>query len=38
MQTANPVFEITQLVRTSPNAEVVGFCHGFSGFTESSKS
>ncbi len=28
IQTANPVFEITQLVRRLTNVNIVGFCHG----------
>ncbi len=31
IQTANPVFEITQLVKRQTNAKIVGFCHGVQG-------
>ena len=31
LQTANPVFEITQLVKRFTGVKIVGFCHGFSG-------
>jgi alpha-galactosidase/6-phospho-beta-glucosidase family protein len=31
IQTANPVFEITQLVKRQTNAKIVGFCHGVMG-------
>ena len=31
IQTANPVFEITQLLLRQSNAKAVGFCHGFQG-------
>ncbi len=31
MQTANPVFEITQIVKKLTKAKIVGFCHGSSG-------
>lgn len=31
LQTANPVFEITQLVLRQTNIKVVGICHGFQG-------
>jgi len=34
IQTANPVFEITELVLRHTNVKVVGFCHGFSGLFE----
>ncbi|MEJ5229104.1 MAG: alpha-glucosidase AglA [Pseudothermotoga sp.] len=34
MQTANPVFEITQLVRRLTNANIIGFCHGVAGVYE----
>lgn len=34
LQTANPVFEITQLLSESTQVQVVGFCHGFSGVYE----
>ena len=37
IQTANPVFEITQLVRRQTNAKVVGFCHGCLGVRDVSK-
>ena len=29
LQTANPVFEITQLVKRLTKARIVGFCHGY---------
>ncbi|WP_041437772.1 alpha-glucosidase AglA [Thermotoga neapolitana] len=29
LQTANPVFEITQLVKRLTKAKIVGFCHGY---------
>lgn len=29
LQTANPVFEITQLVKRLTEAKIVGFCHGY---------
>ncbi len=31
MQTANPVFEITQAVRRTTKVNIVGFCHGVAG-------
>ncbi|MEN2983870.1 MAG: alpha-glucosidase AglA [Dictyoglomaceae bacterium] len=31
LQTANPVFEITQLVLRQTNAKIIGFCHGYGG-------
>jgi len=31
MQTANPVFEITQLVLRQTNTKIIGFCHGYGG-------
>jgi alpha-galactosidase len=31
LQTANPVFEITQLVLRKTNAKIIGFCHGYGG-------
>jgi alpha-galactosidase/6-phospho-beta-glucosidase family protein len=34
LQTANPVFEITQVVSKLTNTNIVGFCHGFSGVFE----
>lgn len=34
MQTANPVFEITQLVKRLTNAKIIGFCHGVAGVYE----
>lgn len=34
MQTANPVFEITQAVRRWTGANIVGFCHGVAGVYE----
>lgn len=34
IQTANPLFEITQLIRRCTNARVVGFCHGYRGVIE----
>jgi len=34
IQTANPVFEITQLVLRQTNAKIIGFCHGFGGAYE----
>jgi len=34
MQTANPVFEITQIVKELTDAKIVGFCHGSSGVNE----
>ena len=34
IQTANPVFEITQLIKRLTNVKVVGFCHGVEGFFE----
>lgn len=34
MQTANPVFEITQIVRRLTNAKIIGFCHGVAGVYE----
>lgn len=34
MQTANPVFEITQLVKRSTSAKIIGFCHGVAGVYE----
>ncbi len=32
MQTANPVFDITQIVKKMTSAKIVGFCHGVAGF------
>ncbi|MDW8034750.1 MAG: alpha-glucosidase/alpha-galactosidase, partial [Nitrososphaerota archaeon] len=34
MQTANPVFEITQAVTRWTNVKIVGFCHGAAGVYE----
>lgn len=34
LQTANPVFEITQIVSQLTKVNIVGFCHGFSGVFE----
>ncbi|MBO3800487.1 MAG: alpha-glucosidase/alpha-galactosidase [Candidatus Brockarchaeota archaeon] len=34
MQTANPVFEITQAVTRWMNVKIVGFCHGVAGVYE----
>jgi len=34
IQTANPVFEITQLVLRQTNVKTVGFCHGCAGVFE----
>lgn len=34
MQTANPVFEITQLVKRLTSAKIIGFCHGVAGVYE----
>jgi alpha-galactosidase/6-phospho-beta-glucosidase family protein len=34
MQTANPVFEITQAVRRTTGVNIVGFCHGVAGVYE----
>ncbi|MDI6862434.1 MAG: alpha-glucosidase/alpha-galactosidase, partial [Pseudothermotoga sp.] len=34
MQTANPVFEITQAVRRTTKVNIVGFCHGVAGVYE----
>ncbi len=34
IQTANPVFEITQLIKKLTNVKVVGFCHGVGGIHE----
>jgi len=34
IQTANPVFEITQLIKRLTNVKVVGFCHGVGGVYE----
>jgi alpha-galactosidase/6-phospho-beta-glucosidase family protein len=34
IQTANPVFEITQLVLRQTNTKIIGFCHGFGGVFE----
>lgn len=34
MQTANPVFEITQAVKRVTKAKIVGFCHGVAGVYE----
>jgi alpha-galactosidase/6-phospho-beta-glucosidase family protein len=34
MQTANPVFEITQIVKDKTQINIVGFCHGSSGVNE----
>ena len=34
MQTANPVFEITQAVKELTDVKIVGFCHGSSGVNE----
>lgn len=34
LQTANPVFEITQLLTEHTKVKAVGFCHGFSGVYE----
>jgi len=34
MQTANPVFEITQAVKRLTEANIVGFCHGVAGVYE----
>jgi len=34
MQTANPVFEITQIVKELTQSKIVGFCHGSSGVNE----
>ncbi|MDI3472402.1 MAG: hypothetical protein PWQ20_1127 [Thermotogaceae bacterium] len=34
IQTANPVFEITQLVLRQTGAKIIGFCHGFGGAFE----
>ncbi|MGC8705303.1 MAG: alpha-glucosidase AglA [Athalassotoga sp.] len=34
IQTANPVFEITQLVLRRTKAKIIGFCHGFGGVHE----
>jgi len=34
LQTANPVFEVTQLLTQTTRAKVIGFCHGFSGVFE----
>ncbi|PNR98497.1 alpha-glucosidase [Petrotoga miotherma DSM 10691] len=34
MQTANPVFEITQLIKRLTNVKVIGFCHGVVGVQE----
>lgn len=31
LQTANPVFEITQLVLRQTNVKIIGFCHGYGG-------
>ncbi len=31
LQTANPVFEITQLVLRKTKAKIIGFCHGYGG-------
>ncbi|AEH50250.1 alpha-glucosidase AglA [Pseudothermotoga thermarum] len=31
MQTANPVFDITQIVTRLTNVKIVGFCHGVAG-------
>jgi len=31
IQTANPVFEITQLVLRQTKAKIIGFCHGYRG-------
>ncbi|MGB9857939.1 MAG: alpha-glucosidase AglA [Dictyoglomaceae bacterium] len=31
MQTANPVFEITQMIRRLTKVKIIGFCHGFYG-------
>ncbi|MEJ5188826.1 MAG: alpha-glucosidase/alpha-galactosidase [Breznakiellaceae bacterium] len=34
LQTGNPVFEITQLLRRSSPVETIGFCHGHGGVQE----
>jgi len=37
IQTANPVFEITQLVLRQTNVKIVGFCHGVQGVYDAFK-
>lgn len=34
LQTANPVFEITQLISRITSTKIIGFCHGFFGVFE----
>ncbi len=34
IQTANPVFEITQLLRRQTGVKVIGFCHGYEGIND----
>ncbi|MCL6572043.1 MAG: alpha-glucosidase/alpha-galactosidase [Bacillus sp. (in: Bacteria)] len=34
LQTANPVFEITQLISRQTDVKIIGFCHGFRGIFE----
>ncbi len=34
MQTANPVFDITQIVVKQTSAKIIGFCHGVAGVYE----